>query len=90
MFLRIERIPPGGIVLKPLGKPRHLRGEPFLALAVVEDVVVLPLHFDKSHLTTQEFQGRKHLKTLDERHVGIGIAMKQEQRRMDLVGIEEW
>ena len=89
MFLRIEGVPPSGIVFEPFGEPSHLRGKPFFFLAVFEDMVVLASHLDECHLTAQEFQGSEHLETLDERHVGIGIAMKQKQRRMDLVSIEE-
>lgn len=89
MFLRIEGIPPGRIVFQPTGEPGHLGGEPFLLLRVVEDVVVLAFHLDEGNLTSEEFQGGKHLKAFYQRYVGIGITMQEQQRRMNLVGIKE-
>ena len=52
-------------------------------------MVVLAFHLDEGNLTSEEFQGGKHLKALYQRYVGIGIAMQEQQRRMDLVGIKE-
>ena len=52
-------------------------------------MVVLTLHFDEGHLAAEEFQGGEHLEALDEGHVGVGIAVEQQQGRVDLVGIEE-
>ena len=51
--------------------------------------MVLTLHFDEGYLTSKEFQGRKHLQTLDQRHVRIGIAMQQQQGCVNLVSIEK-
>ena len=52
-------------------------------------MMVLALHLDECHLSAQEFQGREHLQALYQRNVRIGIAVQQQQGRMDLVGIEE-
>ena len=51
--------------------------------------MILALYLHKGYLTTEEFQGGEHLETLDEGHVGVGIAMKEQQGRVNLIGIEQ-
>ena len=64
-------------------------GEPLLTLGVVLNVMVLPLDLHEGHLATEELQGGEHLEALDGGHVGIDIAMEQEEGGVNLVGIEE-
>ena len=89
MLLRIEGVPPRGVALQPFLEPGHLGGEPLFTFVVVEDVVVLACHLDQRDLAAQEFQGGEHLEALDERHVGVGIAVEQQQWRVNLVGTEQ-
>ncbi len=43
----------------------------------------------KSRLAAKAFQGRVHLDTFSEWHVGVRIAVEEQQGSVDLVGIEE-
>ena len=52
-------------------------------------MVVLSFHLDQCHFASQQLQRGEHLQTLDDRHVGVVGAMQQEQRRVNLVGIEQ-
>ena len=47
--------------------------------------------FDEYHrrFASQEFQGCEHLDALTHRHVGVSIAMEEEDRRVNLVGIKQ-
>ena len=51
--------------------------------------MVLALHLYQRHLAAQQLQGCEHLQTLDDGHVRVGIAVQQQQRRVNLVGIEQ-
>mgnify|MGYP003320065766 CR=1 FL=1 len=61
VFLRIQRLPPGRIVLQPLGKPRHGGIVPGDALVIVEDVMLLVRNADERCLAAKEAQGSEHL-----------------------------
>ena len=52
--------------------------------------MILSLDCNKSSFTTQQLQGRKHLNTLSDRHIGIDCTMQEEQRCVNLIGIVQW
>ena len=52
--------------------------------------MVFAFYCNESGRAPQQLQCGEHLNALSDRHVGIGCAVKKQQRRMDFVGIEEW
>ena len=85
----IEGIPPSGVVLQPLGKPGEDGVLPTDALAVIQDVVVLTVDQHHGGLAAKELEGGIHLDALSYGHVVVHIAMQEEQRGVNLVGIVE-
>ena len=85
----IHFIPPCGVVLEIFGKPCEHGVEPFFPFGEVEDVMVLV--FDRYHgcLFSEHFEGCEHLDAFSDGYVGVGIAMEEEQRGVDLMGIVE-
>ena len=59
------------------------------AFAIVHDVVILAFHLDKFHRLAQDFEGVEELDALADGHVGIDGAVDEQQRGVDLVGIEQ-
>jgi len=62
---------------------------PLYALIIINDRVVFAINNNKSSGASQEFESREHLDTLANGHIGICIAMEEEQRGVYLVGIEQ-
>ena len=86
---RIEGVPPLGLPFQPFREPGEDGVGPEDPLVVVEDMVVLVGHLDERGRLAQQFQRREHLDALAHGHVRVGRAVQEEERRVDLVGVEE-
>ena len=89
MALRIELVPPLGAVLQIAGKPCHDSIVPEHTLCIISHKVIFALYLDKLHLLAQDLQSIEELDTLTDRHIGIDRTVQEQQRSVDLVGIEE-
>ena len=72
-----------------LGKPRIDGFTPLLTLLIVGNDMVLAIHNDILYLTAEYAEGIVELLALVGRHIGIGRAMEEQERRVNVVGIEE-
>ena len=86
---RIEGVPPLGLPFQPFREPGEDGVGPKDPLVVVEDMVILVGHLDELGRLAQQFQRREHLDALAHGHVRVGRAVQEEERRVDLVGVEE-
>ena len=80
----------GSVVQPEIGQPGKdgvLPGQP---LVVVHDDMVLAVHLDIADGPSQYAQGREELLALVGRHVRVRRAVEEEERRVDLVSLEEW
>ena len=89
ILLAVEFVPPSGIVLKPFGEPCHDGVLPYDAALEACHHMVLVLHRDELHIASEDAQGVEELDALADRHIGVDRAVEQEERGVDLVGIEE-
>ena len=89
MTRRIEVVPPLIGALQVAGKPCHDGVVPEHAFCIVSYEVVLALYLDELYRLAQNLQGVEELDALADGHVGVYGAVEEQQRGIDLVGIEE-
>ena len=89
MTLGIEFIPPFICSLQVAGEPCHNGIVPQHAFIVVGHEMVLTFHLYEFYSLAQNLQCIEELDALTDGHVGVYGTMEQQQRCVDLVGIEE-
>lgn len=90
IIVGIEGLPPFLLTLKPIGEPCKHGFLPPGALSWLGDDVVFSINLNVGNGPPQYAKRCVHLKALCGRHVCIDCTMKQQQRSVYLVGVEEW
>ena len=87
--LGIEMIPPLALALQMLGEPRLDRLHPKGLTVGLEDVVVFARDFYQFDRPAKDLQGIVERCALAGRDVDVGRAVQEQERGVDLVGVEE-
>ena len=89
MTFGIEVIPPLRAALQVTGKPCHNGVMPEYALCIVGHEVVFSFNLYKLDLLAQYLQCIEELYALSYGHIGVDGTVQEQQRSVDLIGIEE-